>query len=230
MMPKPSGGSDRGEDPGGSGSPGGSGDPGDPGGSGGPGGTGGPGGSGGSGGTGGPGGQPGRGEPPPSGETRIPREPRRASEPRLPSEPRGSTKRGVPTNVGGPEVRRRKPTVAGGTTRRSPAGGEGVVRGHRIGDAAPGAPGLRPPASRKRGAGPGRTYVPEPTGAGDRAGRDRGVAAPAEGGASADDPEGTEGQARQAKAPWHFKFIVVGSVIYLGWRLYQGISWLAHHL
>jgi hypothetical protein len=35
---------------------------------------------------------------------------------------------------------------------------------------------------------------------------------------------------RQAKAPWHFKFIVVGSVIYLGWRLYQGISWLAHHL
>jgi hypothetical protein len=35
---------------------------------------------------------------------------------------------------------------------------------------------------------------------------------------------------RQAKAPWHFKFIVVGSVVYLGWRLYQGISWLAHHL
>ena len=35
---------------------------------------------------------------------------------------------------------------------------------------------------------------------------------------------------RQAKAPWHFKFIVVGSVIYLGWRLYQGISWLAHHI
>jgi len=39
-----------------------------------------------------------------------------------------------------------------------------------------------------------------------------------------------EGEKRQAKAPWHFKFIVVGSVVYLGWRLYQGISWLAHHL
>jgi hypothetical protein len=43
-----------------------------------------------------------------------------------------------------------------------------------------------------------------------------------------EEPE-AEGR-RQAKAPWHFKFIVVGSVIYLGWRLYQGISWLAHHL
>ncbi len=42
---------------------------------------------------------------------------------------------------------------------------------------------------------------------------------------------GEEGETgRQAKAPWHFKVIVVGSVIYLGYRLYQGISWLAHHV
>lgn len=41
---------------------------------------------------------------------------------------------------------------------------------------------------------------------------------------------GDESEERQAKAPWHFKFIIVGSIVYLGWRLYQGISWLAHHL
>ena len=32
------------------------------------------------------------------------------------------------------------------------------------------------------------------------------------------------------KAPWHFKVLVVGSVIYLGYRLYQGIGWLIHHV
>ncbi|MGO9560439.1 MAG: hypothetical protein ACLPQS_03260 [Acidimicrobiales bacterium] len=42
--------------------------------------------------------------------------------------------------------------------------------------------------------------------------------------------EGGEGEERQAKAPWHFKLIVVGSVVYLGYRLYQGITWLAHHV
>jgi hypothetical protein len=31
------------------------------------------------------------------------------------------------------------------------------------------------------------------------------------------------------KAPWHFKVLVVGSVGYLGYRLYQGIGWLIHH-
>jgi len=50
---------------------------------------------------------------------------------------------------------------------------------------------------------------------------------PVDNGASGE-PEDSE--ERQAKAPWHFKVIVVGSVIYLGWRLYQGIGWLAHHL
>ncbi|MGH9292502.1 MAG: hypothetical protein ACRDZ6_06960 [Acidimicrobiales bacterium] len=32
------------------------------------------------------------------------------------------------------------------------------------------------------------------------------------------------------RAPWHFKVIVVGSVVYLGWRAYQGIGWLVHHI
>jgi hypothetical protein len=35
---------------------------------------------------------------------------------------------------------------------------------------------------------------------------------------------------RQARAPWHFKVIAVATVVYLGWRLYQGIGWLAHHI
>ena len=42
--------------------------------------------------------------------------------------------------------------------------------------------------------------------------------------------EEEEGEHRQARAPWHFKVIAVGTVIYLGYRLYQGIGWLAHHL
>jgi hypothetical protein len=31
------------------------------------------------------------------------------------------------------------------------------------------------------------------------------------------------------KAPWHFKVLVVGTVVYLGYRLYQGVGWLIHH-
>jgi hypothetical protein len=37
-------------------------------------------------------------------------------------------------------------------------------------------------------------------------------------------------QTRQARAPWHFKVLLVGTVVYLGWRLYQGIGWLVHHV
>jgi hypothetical protein len=29
--------------------------------------------------------------------------------------------------------------------------------------------------------------------------------------------------------PWGFKFMIFASVIYIGYRIYQGISWLAHH-
>ena len=62
-------------------------------------------------------------------------------------------------------------------------------------------------------------------------GREAPGSAPATGDTSGSAEGGADGDVvRQAKAPWHFKVIVVGSVIYLGWRLYQGIGWLAHHI
>jgi len=30
--------------------------------------------------------------------------------------------------------------------------------------------------------------------------------------------------------PWYFKFMGAATVVYLGWRAYQGIEWLFHHL
>lgn len=36
-------------------------------------------------------------------------------------------------------------------------------------------------------------------------------------------------EAPRPKTPWHFKVLLVGTVVYLGWRLYQGIGWLIHH-
>lgn len=39
----------------------------------------------------------------------------------------------------------------------------------------------------------------------------------------------TSEEAVPVKAPWHFKVLVVGTVVYLGYRLYQGIGWLIHH-
>ena len=32
------------------------------------------------------------------------------------------------------------------------------------------------------------------------------------------------------KAPWYFKFMLVASVIYLGYRGYQGVTWIAGHV
>jgi uncharacterized paraquat-inducible protein A len=29
--------------------------------------------------------------------------------------------------------------------------------------------------------------------------------------------------------PWHFKFLLWATVIYLGYRTYQGVGWLIHH-
>jgi uncharacterized paraquat-inducible protein A len=29
--------------------------------------------------------------------------------------------------------------------------------------------------------------------------------------------------------PWHFKFLLAATVIYLGYRFVQGIFWLVHH-
>ena len=47
-------------------------------------------------------------------------------------------------------------------------------------------------------------------------------------GAVVSEPEGDEDEPHP-RAPWHFKVLVVGTVVYLGYRLYQGVGWLIHH-
>jgi len=42
-------------------------------------------------------------------------------------------------------------------------------------------------------------------------------------------PECDEPLEERRHVPWHFKFLLAASVIYLGYRAYQGIAWLAHH-
>ena len=32
------------------------------------------------------------------------------------------------------------------------------------------------------------------------------------------------------RAPWHFKLLVAATAAYLGWRLVEGIVWVAEHL
>ena len=32
--------------------------------------------------------------------------------------------------------------------------------------------------------------------------------------------------AAPAKAPWHFKLLLLALVLYLGWRAWQGIDWV----
>jgi hypothetical protein len=36
--------------------------------------------------------------------------------------------------------------------------------------------------------------------------------------------------AEPVKVPWHFKLLVVAVAVYLGYRTWQGLAWLAHHL
>jgi uncharacterized paraquat-inducible protein A len=36
--------------------------------------------------------------------------------------------------------------------------------------------------------------------------------------------------AERRPIPWYFKAMVVASIIYLGWRAYQGITWVVHHV
>lgn len=31
------------------------------------------------------------------------------------------------------------------------------------------------------------------------------------------------------RVPWTFKFMIVATIVYLGYRAYQGIAWLSHH-
>lgn len=30
--------------------------------------------------------------------------------------------------------------------------------------------------------------------------------------------------------PWHFKLMILATIVYLGWRAYQGVGWLVHHV
>jgi hypothetical protein len=30
--------------------------------------------------------------------------------------------------------------------------------------------------------------------------------------------------------PWYFKLMIVASVIYLGYRAFQGVTWMVHHI
>ncbi len=41
-------------------------------------------------------------------------------------------------------------------------------------------------------------------------------------------PPPTESEAaRAARVPWHFWMLVIAIVVYLGWRLVQGVVWVA---
>lgn len=42
--------------------------------------------------------------------------------------------------------------------------------------------------------------------------------------------EGPPDELEDVKAPWSFKLMVVAAVIYLGWRLIQGIVWLVNQI
>jgi ribosomal protein L37E len=35
---------------------------------------------------------------------------------------------------------------------------------------------------------------------------------------------------KKRRYPWHFKVVAVGTTGYIGYRIYQGVTWLAHHL
>lgn len=30
--------------------------------------------------------------------------------------------------------------------------------------------------------------------------------------------------------PWYFKFMLVATIVYLGYRAFQGVTWVVHHL
>ena len=42
-------------------------------------------------------------------------------------------------------------------------------------------------------------------------------------------PECGEHLAGSRHVPWHLKLLIAATVVYLGWRSYQGITWLVHH-
>ena len=44
------------------------------------------------------------------------------------------------------------------------------------------------------------------------------------------EPVGPADASERPTAPWHFKLLLVALVLYLGYRAYQGVFWLAHHV
>jgi len=42
--------------------------------------------------------------------------------------------------------------------------------------------------------------------------------------------EADDGGAERDRAPWHFKLLVAAIAAYLGWRLVEGVVWVAEHL
>lgn len=43
----------------------------------------------------------------------------------------------------------------------------------------------------------------------------------------AEEPTAQE-EEKASHIPWHFWLLLVALIVYLGWRLVQGITWLAH--
>ncbi|MGQ0832737.1 MAG: hypothetical protein ACT4OV_13780 [Microthrixaceae bacterium] len=37
-------------------------------------------------------------------------------------------------------------------------------------------------------------------------------------------------ESAQSRAPWHFKMLIAVTAVYLGYRLFQGVFWVAQHL
>ncbi|MBA3267654.1 MAG: hypothetical protein H0T70_05285 [Acidimicrobiia bacterium] len=35
---------------------------------------------------------------------------------------------------------------------------------------------------------------------------------------------------KPARTPWHFKLLLLATVVYLGWRAVQGVDWLVRNL
>lgn len=44
------------------------------------------------------------------------------------------------------------------------------------------------------------------------------------------EPQSPEPAPERDRAPWHFKVLVVATAAYLGWRLVEGVVWVAEHL
>ena len=44
-----------------------------------------------------------------------------------------------------------------------------------------------------------------------------------------DQPNGV-GAVEEPTVPWHFKLLVLATVLYLGWRLVQGVAWVVGRL